>query len=306
MRVRKVFSIVLSVSLFVLLLAIADPVAVATTIMAVDTVWYLLGVVTVIAGYVPTTLRWLALQRHMDTIPSPSDAFEIVAISYALNTVLPANSGDLARTKIAERYHNVSNHAELLSLVAVERLADVLAILILLVLTMGFVTTQLFSPWTVAGSGIFILLTAIAAFKAIQTGTSIPILPESVSKQLQTATKTVASLSLGTLLLVQFYSVVRWILTGFALLFVTNGLNVTIGVPLAIAVVCSMGIMAVLPLLPGGIGAGETAGVTVLVSVGVIESVAVTLALLQRSFGLLWTAPMGLVLYAYRFGLRRD
>jgi uncharacterized protein (TIRG00374 family) len=302
---KQFLSIVVSVSLFAILLTITNPRTVAMTIASVNIFWYLLGVATIIIGYVPATLRWLALQRHVETVPSTFDAFEIIAISYAVNTVLPANSGDLTRTKVAERYHDVTNHAELLSLVAVERLADVLAILLLVSLTMALVTAQLFSPWIVTGSSMILLLTAGLLIKVISSREMISFLPESVLAQLEIASDTVTSLSVGTLLLVQFYSVCRWVLTGLALVFIAEGIGVRVGLPLAIAAVCSMGIMTVLPLSPGGIGAGETAAVTVLVSVGVVESIAVTLALLQRSFGLLWTAPMGLCLYVYRFGFRR-
>jgi uncharacterized protein (TIRG00374 family) len=294
-------SVLVTVGLLAMLLSITDTDTVATTLSSVEYEWYLIGAAISLTSYVPATLRWVALQRHSNVQPNITDAFEIIAISYALNKLLPANTGDMTRSVVAQRYHRISSHTELFSLVVVERVADIVAIVLLISLVTMIVTADLFPSEIVAGVSLGMLLLLGCMIVSIRGKVISSFVPNVALKRLETATNAISIIPVQTLLVVEIYSILRWGLTGLAIVFVGNGLNVEVGFPLAVTAICSMGLMAVVPLSPGGIGVGESVAVTVFVAGGIAEPVAVALALLQRSFGLLWATPLGIVFYVYRF-----
>lgn len=76
--------------------------------------------------YVPFSLRWRTLTSAVGYDLSLSQYSEIVAVSAGLNKLLPAKSGDLARSKINQRYVVVRSHPELLGMVAIKQLLDIL------------------------------------------------------------------------------------------------------------------------------------------------------------------------------------
>ncbi|MDF9745838.1 lysylphosphatidylglycerol synthase transmembrane domain-containing protein [Natrinema salsiterrestre] len=307
---RRLGGLAVGVGLVTILVVVADPGAVARELATTQIRWYLLGGACFLGGYLPATLRWNHLQR---TAGYPSDnmvAFEVLAVSYALNQLLPVNAGDVTRTALVDRYYEVRSHSELAGLVVVERAVDLCVVLGLLGAGSIAVASELVPVKTFATGAVLIggLAVALAGLRW-RAGTgpdfagwleSVEWVPSAVAGPVDEFTAAVGRPPVRMLGVVSILGVVRWLFVVVGFLLLGRAVGTSVGPALAGALVGGMSLTSVLPLTPGGVGPGETIGVSVLVVGGVDEPAAVVLVFLQRSFGLLWMAPLGVLVYLVR------
>lgn len=306
LSLRQAASVLLSVGLLLALVVVLNPRDITAALTDADVGWYLLGGVVYLIAHFFASERWIHLLRTVDCDPAHWVAYEVLLTSYGLNHILPANAGDITRFKIMEQYHSIPSYPKLAALVVVERLFDLLVVTVLFLVGSLAVTTQLVSEAVyailfVVAVGTTALLGALWRYDVVRFGDR---LPSRVTTVILSGVQTIRTLPAETVRTVAGYSVVRWLLTCGAFFIVGHSLTDGVTVLLAVALVASLSIGAVLPLTPGGIGIGETLGVGVLIAGGVDSATAVTLTLFQRSYSLLWVAAPGFVLTAGR-GIRR-
>lgn len=127
--------------------------------------WVIPSVLAIVAGLVLRAARWRVLLAS----PLPfMRAFHILNIAYFANAVLPLRLGELARAYLASRGETGIAPMRALSTVLVERLLDLLAVLILLALALAFAplpdvlrrSALLFVPLTAIGFGLLVGLAA--------------------------------------------------------------------------------------------------------------------------------------------------
>lgn len=300
-RLRTV-SYLLPVALLGVLLVTTDLGQFRVVLSGTDAGWYLLGAVVFGLSYVPLTLRWAVLLRSADYHPSLYACFEMVGITYGLNKILPANIGDASRSVVSNWYIDVDEHSELLGLVAFERAMDLLVVAALVVAA-GLLRQAPGTGRLLAASGAVGLLvlglflaSSVSAVRDSVRGFSPSHVADTVDN-LVFAYDRLPSSAIGA---VAGLSMLRWMLGMGSLVPVAVALGIDLHLPTAVLVVGAMSIVTVIPLSPGGIGPVETVGVWVLVMTGVGSGAAFALVVLQRSFGLLLMAVLGLLLYGNR------
>lgn len=130
------------------------------------------------------------LNRAVEGKLSLSACFEITAISYGLNKILPANSGDLARSKITERYTTVDSHGEILGLVAIERLLDVGALCLVLAISVSLLPISpgdLFPLFVVAGALVLVGIGFVRWADGSVLGPVLSRVPDSLEVEIRRA-----------------------------------------------------------------------------------------------------------------------
>lgn len=306
-RVAKLLVSVLSLSLLGVLFWFADLGRIGSALAGVRVVEYGLAALVFASTYVLLAVRWRVLGRTADLALSLRASFEIVAISYGLNKILPANAGDLVRSKVSQRYVSVESHGALLGLVTVERLADVGSIGLAVVLSSLFLSGTPDRTIRVVAVGVAIGC-FVAAFGLVRILPRVSLserlpLSETIRSELRNTSETFGALSIHRLSYVGVLSLARWIVLGvsFQLLGAALGLGVTL--PAAVLVTTTMSLAAVVPLSPGGLGPVDAVGTGVLVLLNVEYSQALTLVVLQRSLGLVLMALVGLAVYNYRLAV---
>lgn len=301
-QLKSALSGVLAIALLGLLVTVASPGRILELLSEVAIGWYLLACTLSIVAYLPDVNRWIVLQRSVGYDPSRLATFEILATSYGLNKVLPANAGDLLRATISERYYEIDEHSELLSLVVVERVSDFLTVIVFFTMISVYLSTA-FVPLSVylAGGSVAVLVGGcLLLIESRHSRFVLELMPQRVRDQIQTAVEALRGVSGRTLLVVMGYTICRWVLAGSVFILVGRAVGQPIELTLALALVSGMSLISILPLTPGGIGPSETVGVGILLAGGVDSAVAVVLTLLQRSIGTLFAGALGVVLYGFR------
>jgi uncharacterized protein (TIRG00374 family) len=302
-RKYKVLGGIGSTGLFVGLFLLGDLNRFVQTLIGTDGSLFAFAVIVFLGSYPLVTARWYVLNQTLDAPLSLLMSFEITAISYGLNKLLPANSGDMARSKITEQYTTVESHGELLGLVVVERLADIGAISLVLALSASAVSIApsvrklaiaLLAGILVVGG---LLYRVPALF--IWVVTSIPVL-ERVQTELQRGLRITRKLSMRQLSLVVCLSLVRWGTMVLVFWVLAASLSVNLSIAVTALVPTAMSLAAILPLSPGGIGPVDAVGVGTLLASGVPYEAALSLIILQRSLGLGLMAIIGSLLFYYR------
>lgn len=298
----RIASLAFGLGILVALVAIADPQSLIRYFSRIDLRWYIVAFLIFLLGYVPAIYRWLLLQRTVGYQSEVLSTFEIVAVSLGLNKVLPANAGDFTRTKVSERYYDVHDHVELMSLVAVERFADFIIVFVLFFTSSALLAADVVPSvaYLLGAGGVVGTLFLTVLFTWLVRTDRIRFLPDLFIRTFESATDGIGQLTRKTLALVLIATVVRWLLTGLVFLLVGQAVGYTPSIPLALSVVCGMSAISILPITPGGLGASEAAGVGILVSAGTPYSISITLTIVQRTFGVVWIGAIGTTVYLVR------
>lgn len=308
MHRKKWISLFLSGSILGILFWLVDWGDLFTILAQTDVALLTVAGFAFMLAYVPATVRWKLLQRGVGLDISFVSAFEIIVISYGLNRLLPANAGDLARSKVSERYFEVESHSTQLGLVALERVLDVASILVLFwsmsYFASGLIPSTPVQMSCVLGVG---LLAVIALFRSTVWNSLLSWLPEDIRQTLQNVTAGYAALSLHVLLWTLFLSFLRWLLAAAIVYVIFAAIGVEGRFTLAITVMMAMALTALLPITPGGIGPVDAVGTGLLTIAGFPYESALAVVLLQRSFGLILTSLTGIAVYNIRtmLGSRR-
>jgi len=302
-RTARILSSLVSLLLLAALFWLTDIGRILAALASVRFETYGFAATLFASTYVLLGFRWRVLVEKRLSLTLRT-SFEIVAVSYGVNKLLPANAGDVLRSKIAQRYVTVDSHGALLGLVAVERLFDVGTIGLAIVLSSLFLSDVVGPMMRVVAVGALVASTAVLLIATrVSSVTSwyrrLP-LPEFVRRELASIVDAVGDLSAIELSVVGTLSLARWLIIGvaFQLLAVAAGIEVSLAA--AVLVTTAMSLAAVLPLSPGGIGPVDAVGTGTLVLLNVEYPQALTLVILQRSLGLVLVALVGLAIYNYR------
>lgn len=291
----------LTVFLTSVFLYLVEPLKLILQISQTNPLMYLLSLCIFLTVYPLTALRWKIMTSNLVKI-SLQESVKTLCISYGLNKILPLNSGDIVRSKILENYVEVEKHGEILGLVGLERLIDVSVLITFLSLPMLFLATQslgmlqwLWLPILATTSAFYLIY-----FQSAMVKLFIEKLPNlklflDYKKILLDAVNGFNSLDKLQYSKVISITFLRWILDIFSLYI----LAISIGHPLnfwtAALLTCAMSLVSSIPITPSGVGAAELSGTAILVSLGFSTSVAGTIVVLQRSFGVGMMSIIGIL-----------
>jgi uncharacterized membrane protein YbhN (UPF0104 family) len=297
MNIQKIFSGILSVSLIILLLTLADLSAIVKNLSKANKLVYTFGVIVFLTTYPVAAYRWKKLCESKNYQLSLRKSFQIIAISYGFNKLFPGNAGDLARSKIFERYKDIENHGEIIGLVALERYFSAVALLLIILVSVAFTSFSIQSvKWLIIIFSIIIsVLTLFLILEKNSIEAYIGIIPASnilkgIYSGLSDTSKKTQALTFLTSVYIRMSEAITFYLFIISL---DIGKSFFEGA----FVTSVMSLVSSLPLAPAGLGTVDATGVSLLKVVGVNYSSALSLVILERSVGLLLMAIVGILTY---------
>ncbi len=219
----------------------------------------------------------------------------LVFLSGFVLTVTPGKVGEVFKSAVLSKTHGV-DVARTAPIVVAERLTDVIAIVVLIVVgSLGFSGGLV---WAAAGS-----IAVTCALILIMWGAPIEALLgwlrgrgeklQALAPRLETAYASLRIVaSPGALILPTLLSVVGWGAEGYALWWLLEGFGYAPAVPLALFFYATATLAGALIPLPGGLGITEAMFQSQLVELGGVPTGPATAAMLMIRFATLWWAVL--------------
>jgi len=263
------------------------------------------------------TWRWRLLLYPLRGLRM-GNLFGAITVAYLINNILPFQLGDLGRAYLIGELEGVRK-SRALSTVVVERIIDVLTLVVLLILLIPFIGVPSWAAVPAAILGVaFLLLGALALVAALRRHWLIAIvdgLPSFVPQRVKTRLgESVHSAIDGLhvlsnpLLLVQVLAltVLQWLVSAGALYFVMLAFDLNVGYDAAVFVVVVVSFGFLIPASPGSIGVYHALSVKALAVYGVDEGPALSYAFVAHLMYYLPPIIVGtLFLWQHQLGWRR-
>jgi len=179
-RARWWIGMAISVLFLFLVVRGLDPARFWENLRQADYQWFLPASVFLVMSYALRAFRWRLL---LDGQVGSLRAFSVINVGYLLNNVLPFRLSDVARAYLISRGTPVGG-ARGLSSVVVERVTDVLAVVILLAGVLAFALPPALAgvgggalASQIVGAGLTMTVAALAAFTLLTVAAVRPTLP---------------------------------------------------------------------------------------------------------------------------------
>jgi uncharacterized protein (TIRG00374 family) len=280
--------------------------------LAESNYWYLVPSFALLAlGFFIRVLRW----RYMfspETRPGIWPTTQTLILGQFLNSVLPFRAGDAARI-VALRSFGGPSRVETAGTVVLERVFDVLVLLLLLFVTVPWLPEV---TWIRAAASLAIVLTfAVAAAIVVlrvygERAVRVMLAPfarlpflstrrvEAAVRNLTQGVITLRSTRLG--LLAFFLTAVSWIVLGLSFWLLTLGFDFGLSPMAGLLIVIATGLSHLLPSAPAGVGVFEAAAIVALAAYSVPQAPALSYALVAHALNVLPFVLAGLVVLVLR------
>ncbi|MFH1671052.1 MAG: lysylphosphatidylglycerol synthase transmembrane domain-containing protein [Patescibacteria group bacterium] len=218
--------------------------------------------------YAAKTLRWHMLVKNAGLNPTFSQSWHLYNIGVFLALVTPAKLGELGR---AAYLRNSGMHgATAVSIVILDRLADVSGIGIIAIVSAGILFGWIWSlvVLVVALSGLLILILLRKKLSSVCTSlTWLTFLPKLLKPK--------------TLFFISITTLISWAIYFTWALLIARSIGVNTAIPILVSVFTITGILALIPIAPSGLGTRDAALVALLAPYGILAEQAVAQALLM-------------------------
>jgi uncharacterized protein (TIRG00374 family) len=306
-RLRLLIGIVLSLAFLYLAMRHVDWSEFGELVRAADYVFLVPALVTVVATNWVRAYRWRLLMypdRHLPV----SRVFAIVNIGYLFNNILPAKAGEVVRGYMVGREIS-GGYGQAASSLLIERMLDVLAVVLILVVLLPFVSVP---AWVTQGGILFgtvslvglVALLVLARFGdrgiawlwrllgrlPLIGRPAVRTLLENLVSGLQVLTnlRLLPGILLSSAVVWLGYGLMNYL---FLLVFRLTSLPISA----AVLVLVATGFSMVVPAAPGGLGVYEAAAVAALALYGVDQNAAAPYALGLHLFTILILDLSGVV-----------
>jgi len=282
-----------------------------------DPRWYALAFLTYYITFPLRGLRWRKLLQNAGMehdvgikLPALREISEIIMLSWFANCIVPAKLGDAYRAFLLKRT-SMASFAMTFGTILAERIIDTLLVFLLL----GGAALVVFSghlPGTVmtilqAGSVLAVLVIAGLVVMRNFGGFIVRLVPARFQKHYGSFEKGTLG-SFKSLPVVLLFSLGAWAVEASRLYFVGLSLGVEwSSTTMILFVAMASALLTTLPITPAGLGFVESAMVGILLvagRMGIIpgmdESLATSVAILDRSISYWSLVLVGLVLYLVR------
>ena len=252
--------------------------------------WLIPAVLPFAATIACKVLRWQLLFPGDHSRIRRSKLLSALMISYALNTILPARLGEVARAYVIGESENVSKSLAF-STIVVEKVLDVLTLLLLLVLLLPFVPLPSWIQQSaLVMAPVFLCLFAIILAVAYRRKRTLAVVRYFVERVPRLdAERLLASLesalsgfdalgSLRTNLLLWGWSIAVWATSGLFMLFVMFAFHIDAPPAAAFLLLCVTSLGMTVPSSPGYIGVYHWLVVSTLQIFGVERELALSFA----------------------------
>lgn len=205
-------------------------------------------------------IRWRALLSHTGSTVGPGNATSAFIVGYAANNVLPAKLGELVRVDLISRLSGVARMASL-GTVLVERIFDIVFILLMAGISIGFLVLPESLDLARLRSGMILLgaltvLAVVAAVCLVRSGIrSDWKLSPAIHARLGNLLCGIHTLAnpeqCGRILVL---SVLIWALNAVAMWLIVFTFGVSLSPLQTLLLMGTVGLAAVLPAPPAGLG----------------------------------------------------
>jgi len=275
--------------------------------------WYFaLAFVSYYLTFPLRALRWRYLLHHAGIrkdqgveMPSLLALTQMVMMNWFANSVLYARLGDAYRAYLFKERTGVSFSKTMGTLLA-ERFLDILVVVLLTVVSIVWLLLTGGHAWTIFGVVLIIGIVLLAAIAIALGGMGkfghklVNLLPKKI-RVFYTLFEQGALSSFGQLRILTMLTVVIWLLEAGRLILVAQSLGIPIievGIALFIFAALANALITAIPLTPGGLGLVE-GGVTKLLQIGLSETTALLVTLVDRTISFLSVIVVGLLVFAY-------
>ncbi len=271
---------------------------VRTALSQAHPVWLLLALAIVAGGMWARALRWGLVLQSAPALPTVR-LFNLLNVSYLVNNVSPFRLGDLLRAYLCAELGHLGV-VQALSTVVIERVADTLTIVLLLLALLPAVSLPAPLVRPAFGVGLAALVAAIAlVFLALRREWSRALLDRLCTRLRfldRTPLRRLAISAVDGLAAlgswrravgVLFWSIVIWLATALEFYVVMQGVRLGLPFAAALTVLCLTSLGMVVPSSPGYVGVFEYITVVALSLFGVGREVALSYALVLHALSYL-------------------
>jgi hypothetical protein len=267
-----------------------------------DAVAWLIGAVLLYAvATVVRAERWHAILASTGIATKRSDCYGLSTVGYMGNNVLPARAGEALRVVLLDGRTGAGKR-KILGTIVAERILDVVALVVIFVLTVYLVldgdVVPTDEPLLIAGVGLAALALAGVALWFVHNRGGLQRVRELV-RPLADAPRALMNRR-GAMLLVATFAL--WAIEGAVYLAVARAIDLHISTSGALYLVALTNFVAALPAAPGSIGTFDAAVAFGAKALGASGSVAVTYLLLLRFVLYVPITIVGLVVLVTRYG----
>jgi len=263
--------------------------------------WLVLALALYAFATVVRAERWHKILEESQIDAKRADCYGLSVVGYMGNNVLPARAGEALRVVLLDGKTNAGKR-KILGTIVVERMLDLIALMIIFVLTVYLVlegdVVPTDEPLLIAGICFAALALAIVALWMVHRRGGLHRLREIV-RPLTHAPRALLNRQ-GLMLLIVTFAL--WALEGAVYLAVARAIDLHISTSGALYLVALTNFVAALPAAPGSIGTFDAAVAFGAKALGASGSAAVTYVLLLRFIIYVPITIVGLVVLVVRYG----
>ena len=277
-------------------------------------IWLVPALFGIAVAVVIRAWRWQLLFAPGRRPPLPA-LTRALLVGQLFNAVLPMRAGEAARIVVLHQETGTSR-AETLGTAVVERIYDVLTLLLLLIVTAPFMPEVEWLDRAAWLAAAFLVLTIAGAFVVARFGprpirvlfAPLAILPVLTRHHTDAAAERLVQ-GLAALHRVRLVvpalvlSVVSWLVLAFSNWLVLVAFDLGLGYSAGILILVTTTLSLVIPAAPGGVGVFEAGGVIALRAYGVDDSTALSVTVVLHALNILPFVVVGTVLL-HRHALR--
>lgn len=269
--------------------------------------WWLVPALAVLATAIAVrAIRWRVLFEK-ETRPGYAPTLRAMLVGYLFNNILPARAGEVARVLTLHRDVGTSR-AEAAGTVVIERLFDVLALLLLLFVTLPWLPQV---SWLRA-AGIFAIVVVVGVMLAVvlllrygERPLQILLRPLALLPFVSVVTLDAVAINLsrgliglrrlGVALAAFGWTIASWILIATSTWLLMLGFDLDLSFAAGLLVAIATGLAWIVPSAPGAVGVFEAATVVALSAFAIPESEALSYALVLHAMNFVPFILVGLI-----------
>jgi len=264
--------------------------------------WLAGGAVVYAVATLVRAERWHQILRLTGVKAGRADCYALTTVGYMGNNVLPARAGEALRVVLLDGRVNVGKRT-LLGTIVAERLLDVVALGVILVLTAYGVLADrdvlpTDQPLVIAGAGLLVLMIGALVFGVLRRRGALTRFRD-FARPLAGAPRALLGRG-GAALLAGTFAL--WLLEGGVYLAVAHAVDLDISASGAMYLVALTNFVAALPAAPGSIGTFDAAVAFGAKALGGAGAAVISYLLLLRFILYVPITVVGLAVMVVRYG----